>query len=451
MVQAQLELFGLREALNRANVFPVADGDTGHNMASTVAGAVEALKAHGTGPIGGLWQALADGALVSARGNSGVILSQLLAGFAEAAQGQTTWEVEDLKRGFQRAAERARKQVVDPVEGTILTVADAMAGGARTDGDLVACLESALGAGEVALARTTELLPALQGTGLVDAGAMGYVGLVRGWLRAARGERLADFLGESEPLGNPSPGESPTRNYYDVEALLYHLRHPAPERWLSEQLAAVGDSIVIAPGVDQLKVHVHAEDAVALMKIFTTVGDIRQMEWLDMRQQVAERQAEALGVVAPPAAAALFGDSVRVVLPAEAADRPGLLWVDPGQPLSEAVAVPSLAAAAEALLEFQEGDPWVENRARLETVIKKMRRHLVERRASLWYWDGRTFDTREALGRALKQAISEPGLMTVYLSQKASGEEAAFWQEALNAELVPIPQSNPWMEIIWRR
>ncbi len=451
MVQAQCELIGLREELNRANVFPVADGDTGYNMASTLSGAVEAVKAQGHGPLGRMWQVLADGALVSARGNSGVILSQLLAGFAEAASGQATWEAEDLKRGFRRAAERARKQVAEPVEGTMLTVADAMADGARGDGDLVLCLDSALRAGEASLKQTTELLPALRGTGLVDAGAMGYVGMVRGWLRAARGERAGEILVEADRSSKPSPGKIPTTNFYDVEALLCHFRHPNPEEWLALQLPTVGDSIVIAPGLDQIKVHVHVEDPVALMKIFTAVGDIRQMEWLDMRQQVAERRAEALVVVAPREATALFGDSVRVVSPEEATDRPGLLWVNPGLSLSEAVAAPSLAAAAEALLEFQEGEPWVENRARLETVLKQMRRHSVERRGSLWRWDGRTFETREALGRVLKQELSQPGITTVYLSQKASGEEAAFWQEVLDAELVQVPQSNPWMEIIWRR
>ncbi|NMP22413.1 DAK2 domain-containing protein [Sulfobacillus harzensis] len=456
MEGALTELSRFQDVLNQANLFPVADGDTGHNMVRTLEAAVKAIREAAPDRLDVLARAAADGALMGARGNSGVILSQLLAGFAEAMEGKATAEPLDFQEGLARAAARARQQVANPVEGTILTVADQIATGIQVDGDVVQGLESAVEAGERALRQTTEVLPVLRGTGMVDAGAMGYVALLRGWLFAARGEIVLpgvdQKISSAESPAHPAL-ESPESNYYDVEALLYHIRHPHPETWLREALTAIGDSVVIAPGRDQIKVHVHTEQAVPLMEILTRVGDIRQMEWLDMRAQVEARHpGSKLTVVAPPEAEPLFGEHVRVMDPTAAVDQSHLIWVNPDLVLEQAVAVESVAEALHVMVEYADDEDWETNRARMLELLSKTTRYAVFRQPEGFWFDGTCYADREALRMGVQEALEKlgPGVVTMYLSHKASGEEAAFWQEALDAELVPVPQSNPWMEIVWQ-
>lgn len=438
--------------LDALNVFPVPDGDTGHNMVATLRSALDPIFGHQRESLalGNVWTLIADGALTGARGNSGVILSQILAGFAAAAEGQRVWESQDLKRGFLEAARRARQQVVNPVEGTILTVADALARGATDGSDLVSCLREAVMAGQAALGETTRLLPALQGTGQVDAGALGYLTLVKGWLEAALGEAPAET--DVTPVTRP-PSEArrmvdTIRYFYDVEALLYHLQDHADET-LHDQLARVGDSIVLAPGVGRIKVHVHTDQPVRLMEVLTSVGDIQQMEWFDMRWQVGQKSSgKALTIVARYDDHALFGEPFRTVVPEDGQDQENTLWIDPGLPLTRALAAPSLGTASQALLEYESDQPWESNRRRLATAIANMRSWWVDRMDNRYRMGEQIFETRDALAQRLRQEFTHGGMVTVYLSQHARGEEAQYWQEALNAELVQVAHRTPWMEIV---
>lgn len=439
--------------LNQLNVFPVPDGDTGNNMVATVESAVRAMRAGGAAALSVVLAHLSDGALAGARGNSGVILSQIFTGFAEAAEGRTAFEAADLKRALRSAARRARSQVTQPVEGTILTVADAMASGCQDDGDLLTCLHTAVMAGEAALARTAEELPVLRATGWVDAGALGYVALVRGWLRAARGEVLPRVsVAANLPHMPMTVADDDIPYYYDVEALLYQLRREDSEAWLRDQLSTIGDSIVIAPGTRQLKVHVHTDQPVALMQMLTAVGDIRQMEWLDMRQQVRDRQEAGSGltVVVARESHGLFQDAHRVTTPEAAGDADDMLWVAPEKSLTKALGVPSLGMAGQAVLEYVPGDSWADNKARMEQALGRMRLWRVERQGEQYALDERVFDGRNPLAQAVSQDMDTIGIVTLYLSQYATREEAAFWQEALNAELVQVPHRDPWMEIVWQ-
>lgn len=441
------------QTINELNVFPVPDGDTGRNMAATLEAAVEAL--HNAGPLslGEAWERVAEGALMGARGNSGVILSQLLAGFAEGARGRVYWEADDFKRALGEAARRARQQVKEPVEGTILTVADQAWEGCQADGSLLDALESAVRAAEAALARTPEQLPQLQQYAVVDAGARGYVAMLAGWLAAATGCVLpSDPPGERRAAATEPARRFRTdvRYFYDVEALLHRLTSVNPETELAERLSPIGDSIVIAPASGMVKVHVHTDNPTALMEALTAVGAVRQMEMLDMRQQVDDRNGEEarLTVVVDSAYHPVFPDC-RTVVPSEGQDRPGVLWIGGPESLAEAVAVSTVGQAGQAVLEYLPGDPWQDNRSRLLQVLSAMCHWVVEKSGETYHWDN-GMGSQEALLSDLRRFAGSSGVVTVYLSQHADREEAMFWQEALDAAVVQVPRVTPWMEVVWQ-
>lgn len=449
------ELQQRQNLLDQWNVFPVADGDTGHNMVATLAGAVFAMRQGSSEALPDVLARIADGALNTARGNSGLILSQLFAGFAEVAQNKPAFEAVDLKRALRRGAERAREHVVNPVEGTMLTVADAIADAALSEGDLQQCLTAIVRAGDEALKRTTQQLPQLAHSDMVDAGGLGYVSILRGWLNVVEGRNEGHFLPTrhvvSTVVAENSFQSGTVSNYYDVQALLYHLRGEDLVGRLAERLATVGDSIVIAPGNQVLNVHVHTEHPVELMEILVDVGDIRQMEWLDMRHQVASRpELPRLRIVAERVVHPLFESEYDVVEFDLGADQPDTLWIKPPGALSVAIGVSSIGLAGQAALEYVPGEDWSRNRARLLTHLQTMKQWVIERTPSGFMMGDRVFESAESLQGAIQKSLGEYGLVTIYLSQTARREEAVFWQEALNAELVQVPREVPWMEIVWQ-
>ena len=451
MMSALRELQMAERHIDQLNVFPVPDGDTGRNMVATLRAAVDRMQYQGIGSLDTVFSNLAEGALMGARGNSGVILSQLLTGFAETAHDKRFFEPADLIGAFRQAASRARRQVASPVEGTILTVADAMAQSAEGS-DIIAVLDAVVQAGELALRDTPNQLPVLAEAGVVDAGAEGYLILVRGLLNAARGESRTSSLGWAEPRKDASPRADlqTLRYFYDVEALLYKIRHADPEGFLRSGLSAIGDSIVIGPGRDSLKVHVHTDRAVELTAILTQVGDIRQMEWLDMRCQLEERQeAPSLTVVVGEDWHPIFA-CCRTVSPKTGQDGDNTLWIHPPAPVTRALAISSVALAGQLVMDYDAMLAWEENRRRLSALMDKMRLWVVERLDKGYRLQSRIYSGRDELAQALWEDVGDSGIITVYLSQNARQEEAAFWQEALNAALVQVPHRDPWMEIVWQ-
>src|ERR1700722_10036571 len=200
---------GYRDALrlhqadiNRLNVYPVPDGDTGTNMALTLEAVVSELEGVEAGAgLPEVCKAIGHGSLMGARGNSGVILSQLLRGMSECMAGSGSGDVsaETLTEAIAHASDLARKAVVRPVEGTILTVASAAATGAARGSGLVGVVESARSEAADALARTPEMLPVLAQAGVVDAGGTGYLLLLDAFLLVLDGRPLP------EPTGGPGP------------------------------------------------------------------------------------------------------------------------------------------------------------------------------------------------------------------------------------------------------
>src|SRR5215510_10426706 len=183
-----------QQVVNSLNVFPVPDGDTGTNMLLTLTSAYNENKDSGEKHFGKMAAMVAKGALMGARGNSGVILSQLWRGFARTVQDRETLDAETLVKGFAEARDTAYKGVVRPVEGTILTVARGIASGTEasfgSETDAIDILEIAVGSADDSVKQTPELLPILKQAGVVDSGGKGLFIILEGMLRHVYGESL---------------------------------------------------------------------------------------------------------------------------------------------------------------------------------------------------------------------------------------------------------------------
>ena len=283
-----------RDRLNRLNVYPVPDGDTGTNMALTLESVVSGLD--GADP-GAIRKAVVHGALMGARGNSGVILSQVLKGLAEGL-GDGPSDGAGVADALLGASRRADAAVMHPVEGTILTVArDAAsaADGARQRG-LVDVLEAAASAAATSLEQTPKLLPVLAEAGVVDAGGAGFVLLVDALLHVADGRALPapeDAPAFSTPAvveeHAPSHGDHGDGGRYEV---MYFLEAPeAAIEGFKQAWDAIGDSIVVVGDDDLWNCHIHTDDiGAAIEAALDAGGRPRQIRVTDLEAQVAEER-----------------------------------------------------------------------------------------------------------------------------------------------------------------
>jgi DAK2 domain fusion protein YloV len=258
-----------RERIDDLNVYPVPDGDTGTNLTLTARGVVEALDASTAAD----WQALAReatrAALMSARGNSGVILSQIVRGAAEALAGSN-----DLALAFRGASDAAYAAVRKPVEGTMLTVIRSLAEAAEAapalePAELLALLVER---GEEAVARTQEQLDVLREAGVVDAGGAGLVELVRGLAAAAAGEEPVPRAAPPPRLSLEAVHQEPSRYRYCTTFVVEGAGLDAAA--LEPELDRLGDSLLVVGDPSALKVHVHTDDPGAALSLGTRVGTI---------------------------------------------------------------------------------------------------------------------------------------------------------------------------------
>jgi uncharacterized protein len=304
-----------RREINELNVFPVADGDTGDNMALTLRACLDEIESLATvedrliDEIGRdeIVDKLAGAALLGARGNSGVILSQLIRGAAEELISRPGELVDPALIGaaMARAAQRAYASVRDPAEGTMLTVMRDMAAAAasdlahmrdprlRADADadaqnaaIAEILERALVEGEQSLKRGPELLPILKASGVVDAGGYGVVVIFAGVIAALRGTGAPE-LDHHAPARITQPHHaSETFRYCTNFAVTGERLEPAG---FSEALEALGDSVLVVGDRHTLKVHVHTDDPEAAMAVFAEAGEVSHLDVADMHAQVQER------------------------------------------------------------------------------------------------------------------------------------------------------------------
>jgi fatty acid kinase len=308
-----------RKEVNDLNVFPVADGDTGDNMALTlraVSDELDRLDGQLVDEIGRaeLVSALARAALMGARGNSGVILSQIVRGAAEELSSRPGELVDPMlvAAAFARAADAAYESVREPAEGTMLTVFREMAHSisrrlahmeetrlsptatpAEQDAVLAELLEGAVRDGEAAVARTPEQLEVLRESGVVDAGAHGLVVILAGVVAGLRGDDgISEEVPHYAPAADTRPHHEDSRYRYCTNFIV--TGSGLESRSFVPRLEELGDSVLVVGDEVTIKVHVHTDEPETAVALFENAGAVSQLDVADMREQIAERSARLL-------------------------------------------------------------------------------------------------------------------------------------------------------------
>jgi fatty acid kinase len=313
------ELENRRQEVNDLNVFPVADGDTGDNMALTMRAVLDALNALDGASIDDLSRdeivgAVARAALLGARGNSGVILSQIVRGAAEELASRPGELVDPvlMSAALARAADAAYASVRDPAEGTMLSAVRSMAtrvahdlahmdtrrlgpdAGAEEQDELLAeVLENALEAGKEAVKRGPEQLAILRESGVVDAGAYGLTVIIAGCLAALRGVAAPQLEHQYAPAALHRPEHESSSFRYCTNFAVTGERLDAGH--FTPQLEQLGDSVLVVGDDRTLRVHVHTDAPDAAVGLFESAGEVSRFDVADMHEQVAERSARLAG------------------------------------------------------------------------------------------------------------------------------------------------------------
>jgi DAK2 domain fusion protein YloV len=342
-----------RQRIDDLNVYPVPDGDTGTNLALTVRGIVEALAGSRAADRPELARETSRAALMSARGNSGVILSQIVRGAAEVLGEAQVVDARVIARAVRAASDEAYRAVREPVEGTMLTVIRELAEeGETADKDTPAGLLAALvRRGEKAVARTPEQLTVLREAGVVDAGGAGLLELVRGLAAALSGEPLP----EAEPLGELSLGavhqELSRYRYCTLFVVEGEALDPAA---LETDLERLGDSLLVVGDATAIKVHVHTDDPGAALSLGTQAGTIGGVEIADMHRQTERREERLLEALPGGAASALVavvvGEGNRRLFETLGAEKIVFGGPTMNPPTADLLAAVESIAAAEVLL-----------------------------------------------------------------------------------------------------
>jgi len=295
-----------RSRIDDLNVYPVPDGDTGTNLALTARAIVEVLEASSAPDRGTLAKELTRAALMGARGNSGVIFSQILRGAAEALGAEGPLDAATLRRAFRAASDAAYRAVRRPVEGTMLSVVRELAEEAEdpqnAELEPAALLQQLLRRGEDALARTPEQLAVLAEAGVVDAGGAGLLEILRGLAAALAGEPLP----EAPVAGARGAGFDAI--HQELSAFRYCTVFVVEGEGLDadsleRELERLGDSLLVVGDSTALKVHVHTDEPGQALGRGTAVGTIEAVEIANMHKQTAQRSERILAAVGDPAPA----------------------------------------------------------------------------------------------------------------------------------------------------
>ncbi|HLR62160.1 MAG TPA: DAK2 domain-containing protein [Lentibacillus sp.] len=293
------------EKIDTLNVFPVPDGDTGTNMNLSITSGADEVKKLNSEDISEVANAFAKGLLMGARGNSGVILSQLFRGFAKGMEQKQSLSAADLADAFDSGVNTAYKAVMKPVEGTILTVANDAAKtaieAAETEKDVTALMEKVVKEAKASLKRTPDLLPVLKEVGVVDSGGQGLVTIYEGFLAALKGEAVpksdTDDI-EMDEMVNAEHHKI-AQDFMDASEIEYGYctefmvrfepdkleRNPFDEETFRNELSEHGDSLLVVSDDDLVKVHVHAEYPGEVMTLGQRFGSLTNMKIENMRDQ----------------------------------------------------------------------------------------------------------------------------------------------------------------------
>jgi fatty acid kinase len=275
-----------RHRIDDLNVYPVPDGDTGTNLTLTVRAVAEALAGDGADDRAGLAREVSRAALMGARGNSGVILSQIVRGATDSLA-----ETDDLAKAFRSASDAAYRAVKKPVEGTMLTAIRALADAAERGSSLPEIVV----AGDEVVARTREMLPVLREAGVVDAGAAGLVEIVRGIAAVVAGEPLPDAPQLDEAIGIEAIHQELSRFRYCTVFVVEGDDLDLPR--LESELELIGDSLLVVGDRTALKVHVHTDDPGRALSLGVARGAIGGVEIANMHEQTLEREDRLLHAV----------------------------------------------------------------------------------------------------------------------------------------------------------
>jgi DAK2 domain fusion protein YloV len=278
-------------AINALNVYPVPDGDTGTNMLLTMQSAYQAIQESPEEDVGTIAQQVAHGALMGARGNSGVILSQVFRGFARALEGVGAFDAVQFAAALREAAAMAYKGVIKPVEGTILTVAreasEAAVTAAATSADLAYVLEVVVREARDSVTRTPSLLPVLAEAGVVDAGGQGLFIIMEGMLRYSKGERLTVDTELAAALDlHPLHLESEEGYGYDVQFIVHGERLDVEE--IRRTIASMGECALVVGDSSAVKVHVHSPEPGTPINYGASVGSLSSVIVENMQEQYQE-------------------------------------------------------------------------------------------------------------------------------------------------------------------
>ena len=286
--------------IDSLNVFPVPDGDTGTNMHMTMQGAVKEIREVKSEKVADVAAAASLGSLKGARGNSGVILSQILRGFSRALAGAEEMDAQLLAQALKTGTEAAYKAVMKPKEGTMLTVSrmigEAVEKAAEEGANVYKLIDLIIESGEAALRITPDLLPVLKEAGVVDSGGKGLVTIFRGFKMAIDGEEIEDYVDDC----TASSAVEETAGFEDLEDIKFgycteffiiHLDESFTEADLDrlrEKLMKIGDSVVITHDADFVKVHVHSNCPGKILQLALRLGEVDRIKIENMREQNRE-------------------------------------------------------------------------------------------------------------------------------------------------------------------
>ena len=279
-----------KDEVNSLNVFPVPDGDTGTNMSLTLSYAAKNVQKAEETNIKNIAKLMSSGALMGARGNSGVILSQLFRGFYEGCKERTTLNVSQFAYCLKSSSDMAYKAVIKPTEGTILTVAREMGAFAIANyakyEEIENFLTDIITHGEAILEKTPDMLPVLKEAGVVDAGGMGLIYIFKGYLASFKGEKIED-KDFSQAKGTQKLADTSVSHdikfLYCTEVMIQGDEGGAPS--LRTKLAPLGDSMLVIGDEDVIKIHIHTNDPGKVISHCLIHGELIDIKIENMKLQ----------------------------------------------------------------------------------------------------------------------------------------------------------------------
>ncbi|HHV79786.1 MAG TPA: DAK2 domain-containing protein [Firmicutes bacterium] len=278
------------EEVNALNVFPVPDGDTGTNMSLTMKSAAAEASRVSSSHAGEVLEAASLGALMGARGNSGVILSQVFRGIAQSSRGKAVMGASDFAQALKQGVGTAYKAVMKPVEGTILTVmreaAAAASAAASANKDISGVLLAAIEAGNTALSMTPKMLPALREAGVVDAGGKGFLFILQGWYGAVSGEAVVDVKPEKGKGGAEPAREEPAGLAYPYDTQFLIKGSGMSPEVIRAELTSLGDCLLVVGDTNLIRVHIHTDHPGEVLESALRYGELHDLEIQNMKAQV---------------------------------------------------------------------------------------------------------------------------------------------------------------------